>query len=49
MIRQSLAESTGLFWRTVEFENVANSDLEKIKHLKNPGHELLTAPSIHNH
>ena len=33
-----LAESAGHFWWTEEFENVANSDLENLKHLQNPEH-----------
>ena len=44
MLRQLLAESAGNFWWPEEFENVANSHFENIKHLQNPGHLSLTAP-----
>ena len=30
-----------------KFENVANPDFENLKHLQNPGHLSMTAPSIH--
>ena len=45
MFRWSLAESAGHFWWPAEFENMANLYLKNIKHFKNPGHLLLTAPS----
>ena len=44
--RWSLAESAGHFWHPAEFENAANPDFENLKHLQNPGHLSLTAPSI---
>ena len=46
MLRPSHAESDGHFWQPAEFENVANPDFENLKHLQNPGHLSLTAPSI---
>ena len=46
MIFWSLAESVGHFWQPAVFENVANTDFENLKHLQNPGHLLLTEPSI---
>ena len=46
MLRWSLAKSAGNFWQPAEFENVANPYFKNIKHLQNPGHLLLTAPSI---
>ena len=46
MLRWSLAESAGPFWCPAEFENVANPDLENLKHLQNPGHLSLTSPSM---
>ena len=45
MLYRSLAESTGHFWHTAEFENVANPDFRNLKHLQNPGHLPLAAPS----
>ena len=45
MLRRLLAESDGRFWKTVEFENVANPDFKNLKHLQNPGHLSLTVPS----
>ena len=49
MLCQLLAESVGHFWWPAEFENMANPDLEHIKHLQNPGRLLLTAPSMYIH
>ena len=46
MLRRSLAEIASHFWWPVEFENVANPDFESLKHLQNPGHLSLTAPSL---
>ena len=46
MLRWSLAESSGHFWWPEEFENVENLDFGNLKHLQNPGHLSLTAPSI---
>ena len=45
MICTSLAESTSHFLWPEEFDNVANPGFENLKHLKNPGHLPLTAPS----
>ena len=45
MIRWSLAESAGHFWWPAEFVNVANPDFGNLRHLQNPGHLSLTAPS----
>ena len=47
MLRRSLAESAGHFWQPAEFKNVANPDFENFKHLQNPGHLSLTAPSMY--
>ena len=44
MIRRSLSESAGQFWKPAEFENVENPDFNNLKHLQNPGHLLMTAP-----
>ena len=38
MLRRSFAESTGNFWWTAEFENVASPDFDYLKHLQNPEH-----------
>ena len=46
MLRRSLADSTGHFWQPTEFKNAENPDFENLKHLHNPGHLLLTAPSM---
>ena len=46
MLRRLLAESDGHFWQPAEFEDVANPDFENLKHLQNPGHLSLTAPSM---
>ena len=46
MLRWLYAESDGHFWQPAEFENVANPDFENLKHLQNPGHLSLTAPSM---
>ena len=45
MLRWSLADITGNFWWPAEFENVPNPDFENLKHLQNPGHLSLNAPS----
>ena len=45
-LRWSLAGSAGHLWYPAELENVANPDFGNLKHLQNPGHLLLTAPSI---
>ena len=45
-LRQLLAESAGHLSQPAEFENVANPDFDHLKHLQNPGHLSLTAPSI---
>ena len=47
MFCRSLAESSGQFWQSEEFESVANPYFENIKHLQNLGHLLMTAPSIY--
>ena len=49
MLRRLLSESAGRFWWPAEFENVVNPDLENIKHLQNPLHLYLTAPSMSYH
>ena len=41
-----LAESYGCFCQQAEFENVANTEFENLKHLQNPGHLSLTEPSM---
>ena len=46
MLRWLLAESDGHFCWPAEFENVANTHFENIKHLQNPGHLSLTSPSM---
>ena len=46
MLLRSLSKSTGHFLWPSEFENVANPDLENLKHLQNPGHLPLTETSI---
>ena len=46
MLRWWLAERAGNFWWLSEFENVANLDFGNLKHLQNPEHLLLIAPSI---
>ena len=46
MLRRSHADSAGNFWQPVELEIVANPDFGNLKHLQNPGHLLLTAPSM---
>ena len=46
MLRRLLAESAGHFWWPAEFEDVANPYFENLKHLQNPGHLLLTKPTI---
>ena len=46
MLRQFHSDSTGHFWHSAEFENVANPDFKNLKHLQNPGHLFLTAPSM---
>ena len=46
MLRRLLAESAGHFWWPAEFEDVANSDFENIKHFHNPEHLPLTEFSI---
>ena len=46
MLRQLLSESAGHFWWLAKFENVANPDLEDLKHLQNTGHLLPNAPSM---
>ena len=46
MPRWLLAEIAGHSWHPAEFQNVANPDFENIKHLQNPGHLPLTAPSM---
>ena len=46
MLRWSRADSTGHFWQPAEFKNVENPDFENLKHLQNPGHLSLTAPSM---
>ena len=46
MVCWLLAESAGHFWWPAEFENVAKSDFENLKHLQNPGHLPLTAASM---
>ena len=45
MLRRSLDESGGHFWWPAEFVNVANPDFGNLRHLQNPGHLSLTAPS----
>ena len=45
MLRWSLSDSAGHFWQPSELENMANPDFENLKHLQNPGHLSLTAPS----
>ena len=47
MLRRSLDESGGHFWWPVELKNVSNPYFENLKHLQNPGHLLLTAPSMY--
>ena len=44
MPRPSLSDSSGQFWWSAEFENVANPDFKNLKHLQNLGHFLLIAP-----
>ena len=46
MLRWSLADSSGKFWWPEELENVVNIYFENLKHLQNPGHLSLTAPSV---
>ena len=46
ILRRFLAESADHFWQPAEFENVTNSYLENLTHLQNPGHLLLTKPSV---
>ena len=46
MLHRSLAESAGHFWCPAEFENVANPYIGNLKHLQDPGHLSMTAPSI---
>ena len=46
MIHRSIDESAGHFWWSAEFENMANTDFENLKHLENPGHLFLTEPII---
>ena len=46
VLHWSIAESAGHFWQLAEFENVANTDFENLKHLQNPGHLSLTKPSM---
>ena len=46
MIRWSISESPSRFWWPSEFENVANPAFKNLKHFQNPGHLLLTEPSI---
>ena len=46
MLHRLPADSSSHFWQTSEFENVANTDFEDLKHLQNPGNLFLTAPSI---
>ena len=48
ILRQLLAYNCGRFWQPAEFENVANRDFENLKHLQNPGHLSMTAPSIYS-
>ena len=48
MLRRFVAESAGHFWWPAEFENEENPDFGNLKHLKNPEHLLLTAPSIYD-
>ena len=43
MLRRLLAENAGHFWWPEEFENPYFNNL---KHLQNPGHLSLTAPSM---
>ena len=43
---QLLAESNGQFKLPVETENLEDTEFENLKHSQNPGHLLLTAPSI---
>ena len=45
MLLRPLANSAGHFWWPAEFKNVANPDFGNLKHLQNPGHLSLTAPS----
>ena len=41
-----IINSAGNLWQPAELENVANPDFEYLKHLQNPGHLLLTTPSM---
>ena len=41
-----LSESAGHFCQPAEFEYVANTHFENLKHLKNPGHLSLNVPSM---
>ena len=47
MLCWSLADSAGHFWWPAEFENVANTGFENLKHLQNQGHLSLNKPSIY--
>ena len=46
MLRRSLPESAGHFWRPAEFENVANPYFKNLKHLQNLGHFLMISASM---
>ena len=46
MLHGSLSENDSRFWWPEEFENAANPYFENLKHLQNPGHLSLTAPSM---